>query len=181
MDFLSGYGTKVGNTFQGRGLAHRRASGVRREKILSCQLARRDGLRSLAATIKARWICEQAHQQLKEELGLDHFEEGLAWSSSSCAHDHDRLRVPPTSPPHKVRREKKESTARRLNRRCGRSPPSSISSFDQALSDVRTAEPGIDAQQRVNESAKVVLGWAEALLLQSRHLYANVIRASETP
>ena len=27
-------------------------------------------LRTLAATIKARWICEQAHQQLKEELGL---------------------------------------------------------------------------------------------------------------
>src|SRR5258706_13908543 len=36
-------------------------------------------LRSLAATIKARWICEQAHQQLKEELGLDHHLEG-----SSC-------------------------------------------------------------------------------------------------
>ena len=33
---------------------------------------------SLAATIKARWICEQAHQQLKEELGLDHFE-GRSW------------------------------------------------------------------------------------------------------
>ncbi|MET4449659.1 SRSO17 transposase, partial [Bradyrhizobium sp. GM2.2] len=29
-------------------------------------------------TIKARWICEQAHQQLKEELGLDHFE-GRSW------------------------------------------------------------------------------------------------------
>jgi SRSO17 transposase len=29
----------------------------------------------LAVTIKARWICEQAHQQLKEKLGLDHFEE----------------------------------------------------------------------------------------------------------
>jgi SRSO17 transposase len=28
--------------------------------------------------IKARWICEQAHQQLKEELGLDHFE-GRSW------------------------------------------------------------------------------------------------------
>jgi SRSO17 transposase len=25
-------------------------------------------LRQLAATVKARWICEQAHQQLKEEL-----------------------------------------------------------------------------------------------------------------
>ena len=35
-------------------------------------------LRQLAATIKARWVCEQAHQQLKEELGLDHFE-GRSW------------------------------------------------------------------------------------------------------
>lgn len=36
-------------------------------------------LRALAATIKARWVCEQAHQQLKEELGLDHFE-GRSWT-----------------------------------------------------------------------------------------------------
>ena len=36
-------------------------------------------LRALAATIKARWLCEQAHQQLKEELGLDHFE-GRSWN-----------------------------------------------------------------------------------------------------
>ena len=36
------------------------------------------GLKTLAATIKARWVCEQAHQQLKEELGLDHFE-GRSW------------------------------------------------------------------------------------------------------
>ena len=35
-------------------------------------------LKTLAATIKARWVCEQAHQQLKEELGLDHFE-GRSW------------------------------------------------------------------------------------------------------
>jgi SRSO17 transposase len=35
-------------------------------------------LRQLAAAVKARWICEQAHQQLKEELGLDHFE-GRSW------------------------------------------------------------------------------------------------------
>ena len=35
-------------------------------------------LKTLAAAIKARWSCEQAHQQLKEELGLDHFE-GRTW------------------------------------------------------------------------------------------------------
>jgi SRSO17 transposase len=35
-------------------------------------------LYTLAATIKARWVCEQAHQQLKEELGLDYFE-GRSW------------------------------------------------------------------------------------------------------
>jgi len=35
-------------------------------------------LRDLATAIKARWSCEQAHQQLKEELGLDHFE-GRSW------------------------------------------------------------------------------------------------------
>ena len=36
-------------------------------------------LKQLAGAIKARWICEQAHQQLKEELGLDHFE-GRSWA-----------------------------------------------------------------------------------------------------
>jgi len=35
-------------------------------------------LKQLAGAIKARWVCEQAHQQLKEELGLDHFE-GRSW------------------------------------------------------------------------------------------------------
>ena len=35
-------------------------------------------LEVLVARIKARWVCEQAHQQLKEELGLDHFE-GRSW------------------------------------------------------------------------------------------------------
>lgn len=35
-------------------------------------------LKALAAAIKARWVCEQAHQQMKQELGLDHFE-GRSW------------------------------------------------------------------------------------------------------
>jgi len=36
-------------------------------------------LETLVAALKARWSCEQAHQQMKEELGLDHFE-GRSWS-----------------------------------------------------------------------------------------------------
>lgn len=34
--------------------------------------------RTLVREIKARWVCEQAHQQLKDELGLDHYE-GRSW------------------------------------------------------------------------------------------------------
>ena len=35
-------------------------------------------LEALAALIKARWVGEQMHQQMKDELGLDHFE-GRSW------------------------------------------------------------------------------------------------------
>jgi SRSO17 transposase len=35
-------------------------------------------LRKLVAAIRSRWVCEQAHLQLKQELGLDHFE-GRSW------------------------------------------------------------------------------------------------------
>jgi SRSO17 transposase len=39
----------------------------------------RTSLRALAGAIKARWVCEQAHQQLKQEPGLGHFE-GRSWT-----------------------------------------------------------------------------------------------------
>jgi len=68
-------------------------------------------LKQLAAAIKARWVCEQAHQQMKEELGLDHFE-GRSWQGlhrhalmTMIAYaflQHQRL--------HEVKREKKEET-----------------------------------------------------------------------
>jgi SRSO17 transposase len=59
-------------------LAHRRTQGVGGEKYYLANLPAKTELSILAATIKARWVCEQAHQQLKEELGLDHFE-GRSW------------------------------------------------------------------------------------------------------
>ena len=57
-------------------IGEHRASGEKKYYLANLPAA--TDLRSLAATIKARWICEQAHQQLKEELGLDHFE-GRSW------------------------------------------------------------------------------------------------------
>ena len=53
-----------------------RSSGER--KYYLSNLPANINLKTLAAAIKARWVCEQAHQQMKEELGLDHFE-GRSW------------------------------------------------------------------------------------------------------
>jgi SRSO17 transposase len=57
-------------------IGEHRISGEK--KYYLANLSAKTDLRTLAANIKARWICEQAHQQLKEELGLDHFE-GRSW------------------------------------------------------------------------------------------------------
>jgi SRSO17 transposase len=53
-----------------------RASGER--KYYLSNLPPHTPKRRLAAAVKARWVCEQAHQQLKQELGLGHFE-GRSW------------------------------------------------------------------------------------------------------
>jgi SRSO17 transposase len=58
-------------------VGERRASGETKYHLSN--LPADTDLRTLAATIKARWACEQGHQQLKEELGLDHFE-GRSWT-----------------------------------------------------------------------------------------------------
>lgn len=58
-------------------IGERRATGER--KYYAANLPADTPLKALATAIKARWVCEQAHQQLKEELGLDHFE-GRSWT-----------------------------------------------------------------------------------------------------
>jgi SRSO17 transposase len=67
------------------------AAGVRFSCVLAdaglANLPAEADLRTLAAMIKSRWVCEQAHQQLKEEPGLDHFE-GRSWQ---CLHRHARM------------------------------------------------------------------------------------------
>ena len=58
-------------------VGERRASGE--TKYYLSNLPATAHLVTVAAAIKARWVCEQAHQQMKEELGLDHFE-GRSWT-----------------------------------------------------------------------------------------------------
>jgi SRSO17 transposase len=54
-----------------------RANGER--KYYLSNLPPRASRRALARAVKARWVCEQGHQQLKQELGLGHFA-GRSWT-----------------------------------------------------------------------------------------------------
>ena len=112
----------------------------------------------LAATIKARWICEQAHQQLKEKLGLDHFE-GRSWQG---LHRHALMTmIAYAFLQHRHLTQvgrKKESTDRRLSLACRPyATPSSISFFDHYLSNAHTAEDEAVKNSGVGKYAKVVL------------------------
>jgi SRSO17 transposase len=136
-------------------IGEHRMSGEK--KCYLANLPAKTDLRTLAATIKARWICEQAHQQLKEELGLDHFE-GRSWQG---LHRHALMtmiayaflqyrRLAATG-------RKKEPTGPRLSRLCPPcAMPSSNSSLDYRRSDARTVENGFAARSGVSKSAKPI-------------------------
>ena len=49
------------------------------KKYYLSNLPERTSLRRLVAFVKARWSCEQVHQQLKQELGFGDFE-GRSWT-----------------------------------------------------------------------------------------------------
>jgi SRSO17 transposase len=115
-------------------------------------------LPTLAATIKARWLCEQAPQQMKEELGLDHFE-GRSWQN---LHRHALMTmIAYTFLQHRclaATARKKESTGPRLSQLCPPYvTPCSSSSLEHHRSDVRIVENGSAASSGVSNSAKVGL------------------------
>jgi Transposase DDE domain len=149
-----------------RGNFKHRASGEK--KYYLANLPAKTALRTLAATIKARWICEQAHQQLKEELGLDHFE-GRSWQG---LHRHALMTmIAYAFLQHRRTRsskaEKKESTGRRLNRPCQPcARPCSNSSLGHHHNNARTADYGSAASSGMSKSAKVVLGRFLTLMLR---------------
>src|SRR5262244_299257 len=82
----------------------------------------------------------------------------MARSSPSCAHDDDRLRLPPASPPSSNSAEKKEPTGPRLSQLCPPcATPLSNFSLNYRRSDARIVENGFAASSGVSKSAKVVL------------------------
>src|SRR3974390_195599 len=135
-------------------IGEQRTSGEK--KFYLANLPAQTDLRTLAATIKARWVCEQAHQQMKEELGLDHFE-GRSWQGrqphavmTMIAYaflQHRRLAA--------ARRKKKNRRTAPSTNSARRSPryPRTLRSTTAAA---MPALPTMDSQ-RVSESAKVVL------------------------
>jgi SRSO17 transposase len=85
-------------------------------------------IKTLAATIKARWVCEQAHQQLKEELGLDHFE-GRSWTG---LHRHALM----TMIAYAFLQSRRPKAAGRKKRVAGPPPQPSMPAVRQAILDL---------------------------------------------
>ena len=84
-------------------------------------------IKQLAGAIKARWVCEQAHQQLKEELGLDHFE-GRSWTG---LHRHALM----TMIAYAFLQSRRLSAAGRKKRISGPPPQPSMPASRQAILD----------------------------------------------
>ena len=144
---------------RGGGLAHRRTQDVGREEILSRQPAGEDGPAHLgghhqgAMDLRAGSPAAERRTRPRSLRGTI-----LARPSPSCAHDDDRLRLPPVSPPCNSKAGKKESTGHRLSQLCQPcATPSSNLMLDRRRSDVRTAENGFATSSGVSKSAKVVL------------------------
>ncbi len=88
---------------------------------------------TLAGAIKARWICEQAHQQLKEELGLDHFE-GRSWTG---LHRHALM----TMIAYAFLKSRRLIAAGRKKRVSGPPPQPTIPAVRQAILDLFARAP----------------------------------------
>src|SRR4030088_116563 len=144
---------------RGGSLAHRRTQGVGREEILSRQPAGKDrpahlgGYHQGAMDLRTGSPTAEGRTRSRSLRGTI-----LARPSPPCAHDDDRVRLPPASPPCNCKAGKKESTGHRPNQPCQPcATPSSNSSLDHRRSDARIAENGFATSSGGSKSAKVVL------------------------
>ena len=112
-------------------VGERRSTGE--QKYYVSNLPADASLKTLAATIKARWVCEQAHQQLKEELGLDHFE-GRSWTG---LHRHALM----TMIAYAFLQSRRLTAAGRKKRVAGPPPQPSMPAIRQAILDMFAQPP----------------------------------------
>ncbi len=77
---------------------------------------------TLVRAIKARWSCEQAHQQLKDELGLDHYE-GRSWIG---LHHHALLTLIAFAYLQHRRLQSAWQSGKKINRRCAGSATAAV-------------------------------------------------------
>ena len=106
-------------------LARREHRATGEKKNYLANLPTKTDLRTLAATIKARWVCEQAHQQLKEEIGLDHFE-GRCWQG---LHRHALM----TMIAYAFLQHRRLAAAKRKKRTSGPPPQPTLPAVRQAI------------------------------------------------
>src|SRR3979409_2655034 len=125
---------------RGGSLAHRRTQGVGREEILSRQPAGKDrpahlgGYHQGAMDLRTGSPTAEGRTRSRSLRGTI-----LARPSPPCAHDDDRVRLPPASPPCNCKAGKKDS------------------SRDHRRSESRIAENGFATSSGGSKSAKVVL------------------------
>jgi SRSO17 transposase len=120
-------------------IGEHRTSGEK--KYYLANLPTKADLRTLAATIKARWICEQAHQQMKEELGLDHFE-GRSWQG---LHRHALMTMIPyaflqhcrLATARRKKKNQRAASSANFARRAPRYPFSVLHRFDNSYTRAR--------------------------------------------
>jgi SRSO17 transposase len=112
-------------------IGERRSTGERKYYISN--MPAYASLKTLAAAVKARWICEQAHQQLKEELGLDHFE-GRSWTG---LHRHTLM----TMIAYAFLQSRRLQAAGRKKRVSGPPPQPSMPAIRQAILDLFARPP----------------------------------------
>ena len=158
-------------------IGERRATGER--KYYASNLPAGTCLKTLAAAVKARWICEQAHQQLKEELWSRSFRgEVLDGSSPTRTDDDDRLRLPAIPPPQGRGTGKKESPDHPRNQPCQPSgKPSSTHSRNPHQYDALTVKSSSkNAQMKICQSSASVMGqWVSSpLSVSSRRIRSSV-------
>jgi SRSO17 transposase len=125
-----------------------RSSGER--KYYLSNLLADANIKTLAA-IKARWVCEQAHQQMKEELGLDRFE-GRSWQGlhrhalmTMIAYaflQHQRLEQAKREKKNPNRPAATDPAGYPTRRHQGAIPPANFSTMS-ALPHAHLASPGI--------------------------------------